>query len=130
MQKLNGVESVEMSLERASATIRLRPGNRVSLPALRQIVKDNGFRATEATVTGVGTVVDRDGRPAFQLNGTDAVWLLVSPGATRNIRGYLDAVELAKTRPSGLVEAVGTIAPPAGPDQPEVFAVQSLSPAK
>jgi copper chaperone CopZ len=64
MQKLNGVESVEMSLERASATIRLRPGNRVSLPALRQIVKDNGFRATEATspASGQSWIVTADRR--------------------------------------------------------------------
>ena len=55
MQKVDGVESVELSLERAEADIRLRPDNRSSLDRFRQIVKANGFEPKEATVTAVGT---------------------------------------------------------------------------
>ena len=52
-----------MSLERASAVIALRPGNRITLPQLRQIIKNNGFTAKEATVTVAGTVIERGGSP-------------------------------------------------------------------
>ena len=56
VQKIDGVESVELSLERAQADIRLRKDNVVSLDRFRQIVKANGFEPKQATVTAVGTV--------------------------------------------------------------------------
>lgn len=58
VRKLDGVESVDVSLERASVTIGLRPGNRITLPQLRQIIRNNGFSAKDATVTAIGTVIE------------------------------------------------------------------------
>ncbi|HEU4889981.1 MAG TPA: hypothetical protein VFT47_00430 [Vicinamibacterales bacterium] len=56
--ELDGVESVDVSLERASVMIGLRPGNRITLPQLRQIIRNNGFSAKDATVTAIGTVIE------------------------------------------------------------------------
>jgi hypothetical protein len=78
--KLAGVESVDVSLERAVADIRLRPGNAVTLAQLRRIIKDNGFTSKAATVTVVGTLSDRGGSPVLVVTGTDAVlWLARDP---------------------------------------------------
>jgi cation transport ATPase len=123
-RKLDGVESVEVSLERAAAEIRLRPANRVTLPQLRQIVKNNGFNAREAAVTVVGTLVDRGGKPALRLAGTDTTWLLTSAPASNAT--YQDAAARLKAQPSALVEATGIVAPPRSPDQPEELAIQTL----
>jgi hypothetical protein len=123
--KLDGVESAEVSLERASTEIRLRPANRVTLAELRQIIKNNGFSAKEATVTVVGTVLERGGRPALGVAGTEAVWLL-TPGPAPNNRAYLDAEQRIKTQQSGPVEAVGIVAAPTSPDKPEELALQAL----
>jgi hypothetical protein len=40
---LPGVESVNVSLEHASADLRLRAGDAITLPQLRSIIKNNGF---------------------------------------------------------------------------------------
>jgi hypothetical protein len=119
---------VEVSLERASADIRLRPANRVTMAQLRQIIKNNGFSAKDATVTAVGTLVERGGKPALDVTGIDAVWLLTSPGAENN-SAYLDAVQRIKSQQSGSIEVVGTIAASTTPNQPEELAVQVLKPA-
>jgi copper chaperone CopZ len=124
VRKLDGVESADVSLERGAATIALRPGNRITLSQLRQIIRNNGFTAKDATVTAIGTVVDRGGKPALSVTGTHVVWLLAGSNAA-----YADAMQRVKTQQAGAVEAVGTVPAPANPNQPEELALQELRPA-
>ena len=124
VRKLEGVESVDVSLERASVAIGLRPGNRITLPQLRQIIKNNGFSAKDATVTAIGTVIERGGKPALSVTGTDVVWLLAGSNAA-----YADAVQRVKMQQPAPVEAAGTVAAPANESQPEVLRLQALKPA-
>ena len=127
VRKLPGVESVEVSLERAAAEIRLRPDNRLTVAQLRKIVRDNGFTAKEATVTAVGTLTERGGKPALSVTGTDAVWLLAS--GNRATQVYADAVQHLKSRPGAVVEAVGTLAAPTDPNAPDELVLLSLKPS-
>ena len=78
VQKLPGVESVNVSLERASTDIQLRPGNSITLGQLRNIIKNNGFTSKEATVTAVGNVIEQGGQPALDVTGTNIVMLMVT----------------------------------------------------
>ena len=78
VQKLPGVESVNVSLERASTEIQLRPGNSITLDQLRSIIKNNGFTAKEATVTVVGKLIERGGQLALEVTGTNTVMLIVA----------------------------------------------------
>ena len=126
VRKLDGVESVDVSLERASAAVNLRPGNRITLPQLRQIIRNNGFTAKEATVTVVGTLTERGGKPALSVTGTDIVWLLTAG----NNAAYADAAQRVKASQTGAVEAVGTVAAPANLNQPEELALQGLKPVQ
>jgi copper chaperone CopZ len=121
VRKLDGVESVDVSLERASVTIGLRPGNRIMLPQLRQIIRNNGFSAKDATVTAIGTVIERGGKPALSVTGTDVVWLLAGSNAA-----YSDAVQRVKAPQAAPVEAAGMVAAPANESQPEVLVLQAL----
>ena len=127
VRKLEGVESVTVSLERASAAIALRPGNRITLPQLRQIIRNNGFTAQEATVTVAGTLIERGGKPALSVTGTDIVWLLAP--RTANDPAFADATERARAHQAGPIEAVGTVAAPTDPGQPEVLVLEGLQPA-
>ena len=127
VRKLDGVESVEVSLERASAAINLRPGNRITLSQLRQIIKNNGFTAKEAKVTAVGMLTERGGKPALSLTGTDIVWL-IGPGAG-NDAAYGDLMQQAKAHQAGAIEAVGTVAAPTDPSQPEVLILETVKAA-
>jgi copper chaperone CopZ len=124
MRKLEGVESVEVSLERATADIRFRPANRITLAQLRQIIKNNGFSAREAVVTAAGTLVERSGKPALNVDGAGTVFLLATTGAQN--AAYADAVQRVTSKQTGRVEAVGTVARPADPNEPEELAIQSL----
>ena len=126
VRKVDGVESVDVSLERASAVINLRPGNRVTMAQLRQIIKNNGFAAKEATVTVLGTLTERGGKPALSVTGSDIVWLLAARAA--NDAAYADATERTTAHQAGPIEAVGTIAPPTDPSQPETLILQALKP--
>ena len=124
VRKLDGVESVEVSLERASAAINLRPGNRITLSQLRQIIKNNGFTAKEATVTVVGMLMERGGKPALSVTGTDIVWL-IGPRAA-NDAAYTDLMQRAKAHQTGAIEAVGTVAAPTDPSQPDVLVLETV----
>lgn len=110
LQKLEGVQSLTVSLERSSADITLRPGNRVGLPQLRQIIKDNGFTAKDAMVTVVGVLIERGGKPALDVTGASLVWLL-APDPKRG-GPYDEAVKRLSAKQSGLVEITGVVAPP------------------
>ena len=76
--KLSGVESVNISLERALTDVQLRPGNSITLEQLRTIIKNNGFTTRDATVTVVGTLIERGGQPALEVTGTNNVMLIAA----------------------------------------------------
>lgn len=57
LEKMDGVESAEVSLNEGLARIRLRPGNRVRLEQIREAVRRNGFTPRDATVTVRARVV-------------------------------------------------------------------------
>lgn len=121
--KLPGVESVDVSLERALAEIRLRAGNTVTLAQIREIVKNNGFTPKAASVTVVGNVTERGGKPALSVTGTGVVLLLApdpkQPNAYKELenRRYNGA-----SRPLEVIGAIET-----RPDQPDVLVVRSAS---
>ncbi len=89
VQKLDGVESVEVSLERASADIRLKPGNKVTLPQLRKIIRQSGYPTSDARVEARGTFVERNGKPALDLQNGTFLELSAKPPAVR-----VDAVDV------------------------------------
>ena len=126
VRKLDGVESVDVSLERAVAEIRLAPGNRVTLGRLRQLIKDNGFTSKEAVVTAIGSLIERDGKPALSVAGTDMVWLL-TPDPQRPDAHRAAAARLAAKQAGG-VESSGVLTAPATPNQPDTLTLQSLTP--
>lgn len=54
VQRLDGVESVKVSLNDGVAEIRLAPDNSVTLARVREIIRSNGFspKAAEVVVQG------------------------------------------------------------------------------
>jgi copper chaperone CopZ len=108
IQKVDGVESVELSLERAEADIRLRQDNRVSLDQFRKIVKSNGFEPRQATVTVVGTPREVSGKLAFEVSGLTTPLVVVSDrsdaAAFRQLKNALDSKTPAVFEITGSVE--------------------------
>jgi copper chaperone CopZ len=83
MKKVKGLESVDVSLNKGEALIRLKPGNSVSVEQIRQVVLDNGFTPRDSDVEVVGRVVERDGKPALAVSGLDLVYLLAGDRSGR-----------------------------------------------
>ena len=66
MQKVEGVQSVQVSLKEGVTTVELRPENKVTLAQLRTVIKNNGFVSREAQVIARGSV----GAQSFDVAGT------------------------------------------------------------
>jgi len=87
MKKVPGVESVEVSLNKGEALLRLKPDNSVTVERIRQVVLDNGFTPRDSDVEVVGKVTERNGKPALAVSGPDLVYLLADH---RSGRGKVD----------------------------------------
>jgi hypothetical protein len=77
MKKVPAVGQVRVSLNEGLTVLDLKPGNRTTLAELRQILKDNGFVAKEATVIARGTVAAEP--DTFVVGGTNERLSLSSP---------------------------------------------------
>lgn len=123
MQKLPGVESVDVSLERASTHVALRPGNSIVLEQLHRIVKDNGFTVKESSVTVAGRLIERGGQPALQVTGTNTMMLIVAdPKQAPVLRQVHDRL---RRHPGRAVRVTGTV--DSSPGSPDRIAVRSVS---
>jgi len=107
MQKLDGVATVELSLERAQAEVGLKPDNRLTLDQFRQVVKRNGFEPKQAVVTAIGTVRDAGGRMVFDVSGV-ATPLVISPD-TSAPEAYRQLKSAFDSRSAAVFEVVGTV---------------------
>jgi copper chaperone CopZ len=56
MRKVDGVQSVQVSLKEGITTLELRPENRVTLAQLRTVIRNNGFVPKEVQVIARGSV--------------------------------------------------------------------------
>ncbi len=83
LKKVDGVESVDVSLEKASADIRLKPGNTITLAELRRIVRQSGYPTKDARIDARGAVVERDGKPALDLQNGSFLELAATPSWLR-----------------------------------------------
>jgi hypothetical protein len=68
MQKVDGVQTVRVSLKDGLTILDLKPGNVVTLVKLRQIIKSNGFVSKEASMLARGSA---NGERSFVVSGTN-----------------------------------------------------------
>jgi hypothetical protein len=79
--KLAGIESADVSLTTATASIRLKPENRITLAQLRDVLKKNGFPTRDAQVSARGKIIERDGRRVLDLLNGSTIELADGPAA-------------------------------------------------
>ena len=122
LSKVDGVTSVDVTLKRGVAHIGLLEGNRVTLTALRRIVKDAGYTSGDAAVTAVGHVVSKAGARQFVVEGTNEIFRLEADAREPAAQPGTPAPQ------SGLVEVAGTATPPAsGTKLPETLRVRTMT---
>ena len=71
VKKLEGVETVQVSLEKASAVITLKASNTITLPQLRRVIRNSGYPTKDAQIDARGRITERDKTLVFDLlNGS------------------------------------------------------------
>jgi hypothetical protein len=98
---LPGVESADVSLDKASADIRLKAGNAISIAQLRELMKKNGFPTKDAQVVARGRITDRDGRLSLDLLNGVSMDIVADP----KIAGELGVLRRDVRQP--IVEVTG-----------------------
>jgi copper chaperone CopZ len=91
LKKVAGVESVEVSLNKGLATVKLKTGNTVSVPQLWELIHKNGYTPKATRVSVRGDLVNDTGRPELKVSGTkDTLALVADP---KNPAAYNEAIK-------------------------------------
>ncbi len=94
VKKIDGIDSVAVSLNRGVVVIRLRPDNRVTLERVREVIRENGFTPKAAEVRARGRVVDDSGYLALAMPGMDVAFRLtadsLAPGIIHELQRVRD----------------------------------------
>ena len=78
LKKVAGVESVEVSLNKGLATVKLKPGNTVSVPQLWELIHKNGYTPKSTAVSVRGVVADVGGQLQLKVSGTKEILALAA----------------------------------------------------
>jgi copper chaperone CopZ len=70
LKKVTGVESVEVSLNKGLATVKLKPGNTVSVPQLWELIHKNGYTPKTTAVSVRGELASVNGFLQLKVSGT------------------------------------------------------------
>jgi hypothetical protein len=77
LKSVAGVDSVDVSLEKGLATVKMKPGNTTTLKQLQDAVTKNGFTMKQSKTTVAGTILVADGKTQLKISGSNDVLQLV-----------------------------------------------------
>jgi copper chaperone CopZ len=91
LKKVAGVESVEVSLNKGLATVKLKPGNTVSVPQLWELIHKNGYTPKTTFVSVRGELTNANGNIQLKISGTrETLPLTADP---KNATAYSDVLK-------------------------------------
>lgn len=123
LNKIDGVESAEVSLNRGEAVVRFKRENRVTIEQIRTAIRSNGFTPKAAEVRVRGRVVEEKGELTLSVPGQDETYRLLADPAVP------DAVTRVRHAAGQDVVIEGTVPETAkGQSRPETVQVRALSP--
>ena len=70
LKKVAGVETVEVSLNKGLATVKLKPGNTVSIPQLWELIHKNGYTPKATAVSVRGDLANAGGGLQLKVSAT------------------------------------------------------------
>ncbi len=123
IKKVNGVDSVKVSLNEGLADIKLRDGNKVTVEQIRGIIRKNGFTPKESQAQVAGKVVERNGKPALEVTGLDQVYLLADAPDAKG------KVEQLKGQMGKQVVLSGQLPETKETEEPQTMHVREVAPA-
>ena len=121
LMSVNGVASVDVSLDNGLAAVKLKPGNSVTLKQLQDAITKNGFTMKQSRVTAAGAVIQASGAVKFQISGSNEMLNLVPESA---------GVPAPSTNTGAAVTVEGTIPEIAKGKSPDAIRYRSLTEEK
>ena len=91
---VSGVATVDVSLEKGLATVKLKLGNSVTFKQLQAAITKNGFTMKESRIVAAGKLVSAEGNTKLQISGSNEVVSLMpeSSAATTPALSTADSV--------------------------------------
>ena len=117
LKSVAGVESVDVSLEKGLAAVKMKPGNTATLKQLQGAITKNGFTMKESNATVAGTILVADGKTQLKVSGSNDVLQLVPRS---------QEVPNASLMQSKSVEITGTIPKAVKGNSPDLLIYQFL----
>jgi copper chaperone CopZ len=74
---VSGVASVEVSLEKGLANVKMKPGNTATVKQLQEAIIKNGFTMKQSHVVAAGKLIQDGGATKFQVSGSNDVLNLI-----------------------------------------------------
>ena len=108
--KLPSVESAEVSLERASADIRLKPDNRVTMAELRKVLKENGYPTRDAQIEARGRIEDSGGTLIVDLLNGSSLRIEINEAGAKPTGQIVQVGGTSRAHPNGADEFILRIA--------------------
>jgi len=77
LKSVSGVDSVDVSLAKGLAAVKMKPGNIATLKQLQNAITKNGFTMKDSTTAIAGTIVISNGKAQLQVSGSNELLALV-----------------------------------------------------
>jgi copper chaperone CopZ len=77
LKSVSGVDSVDVSLAKGLASVKMKPGNTTTLGQLQQAITKNGFTMKDSQASVIGTVEVANGKTQLKVSGSEEVLTLV-----------------------------------------------------
>jgi copper chaperone CopZ len=77
LRSVPGVDTVDVSLAKGLASVKMKPGNTTTLKQLQTAITKNGFTMKQSTATVLGKVVIDSGKSQLQVSGSNEVLVLI-----------------------------------------------------
>jgi copper chaperone CopZ len=77
LKSVPGVDSVDVSLEKGLAAVKMKPGNATTLRQLQNAITKNGFTMKQSKATVAGTILVANGKTQLKISGSNEVLQLV-----------------------------------------------------
>ena len=106
VKKLEGVETVDVSLEKSSAVITLKANNKITLPQLRRVIRNSGYPTKDAQIDARGRIAERDGKLVFDLLNGSVLELAERPADAPATDVEITGVSRAVNRDTDRLSAV------------------------
>jgi copper chaperone CopZ len=91
LKSVDGVDAVNVSLDKGLANVKMKPGNAATFKQLQEAITKNGFTMKPSNVSVVGKIVIIKNQPKVQVSGSNDLVNLIPDGSqTANVNAMAD----------------------------------------